>query len=93
MEFIEEVERELPVHVTRSNATYLLWIDCSKVCSDAVDLVNFIHKETGLRITAGDVYRSSLPFVRVNIACPNERMKDGVNRFILGVKKYIEKNK
>ena len=89
IEFISEVEKELPVHIIRSNATYLLWVDCSKVCEDANDLVNFIHKETGLRITAGDVYRSEIPFVRINIACPNERMKDGINRFITGVKKYI----
>ena len=86
-----EVEKEIPVNVIRGNATYLLWVDCSEICDDANELVEFIKKETGLRVTAGDVYRSSTPFIRVNIACPNERMKDGINRFILGVKKYLSK--
>lgn len=90
-EFIFEVEKEVPVKVIRGNATYLLWVDCSNICDDANELVEFIKKETGLRVTAGDVYRSSTPFIRVNIACPNERMKDGINRFILGVKKYLSK--
>ena len=92
-EFIFEIEKEVPVKVIRSNATYLLWVDCSNVCDDANELVNFIKKETGLRITSGNVYRSSTPFIRVNIACPNMRMKDGINRFIEGIKKYINKTK
>jgi cystathionine beta-lyase len=92
-EFIFEIEKEVPVKVIRSNATYLLWVDCSNVCDDANELVNFIKKETGLRVTSGDVYRSSTPFIRVNIACPNMRMKDGINRFIEGIKKYINKTK
>ena len=91
--FIKEVEKELPVRVTRSDSTYLLWIDCSKVCSNTNELVDFILKETGLWITSGEVYRSGAPFVRVNIACPNARLKDGINRFITGVKKYIEHTK
>lgn len=90
LEFIEEVEKAIPsLHVIRGNATYLLWVDCSKVCNDATDLVKFIRKETGLIVTAGDVYRSSIPFIRVNVACPNERLKDGINRFITGINKYI----
>ena len=92
-EFTKEVEQELTVRVVRSDSTYLLWVDCSNVCSNTNELVEFILKETGLRITSGEVYRSGAPFVRVNIACPNARLKDGINRFITGVKKYIEHTK
>ena len=92
IEFIEKVEAALPVHVIRSNATYLVWVDCSKVCSDTTELVDFIRKETGLRVTAGKVYGSAgKSFIRVNIATQNERVKDGINRFIEGVSKYINR--
>ena len=83
----------MPVKVVRSDSTYLLWVDCSNVCSNTNELVEFILKETGLRITSGEVYQSGASFVRINIACPNERLKDGINRFIKGVKKYIESTK
>ena len=91
-EFINKVEECLPVHVIRSNSTYLLWVDCSKVCDDTEELVEFIRKETGLRVTAGKVYGAAgKAFIRVNIATQNERVKDGINRFIDGVKKYINR--
>ena len=89
-EFINQVEASLPVKVMRSNATYLLWVDCSKICNDTTDLVEFILKETGLRVTAGKVYGDAgKAFIRVNIATQNSRVKDGIDRFITGVKAYI----
>ena len=90
IEFTEKVEKELPVHVIRSNATYLLWVDCSKICDDTTPLVEFIKKETKLRVTAGGVYgKVGKAFIRVNIATQKERVKDGINRFIEGVKAYM----
>lgn len=91
-EFISKVEESLPVHVIRSNSTYLLWVDCSKICDDTTELVDFIRKETGLRVTAGKVYGDAgKAFIRVNIATQKERVKDGIDRFIEGVNKYINK--
>ena len=91
LDFIDAVEKELPVHVVRSNATYLLWVDCSKVCDDTEVLVNFIKQKTGLRVTAGKVYgECGKTFIRVNIATQNERVRDGINRFIDGVKEFIK---
>jgi cystathionine beta-lyase len=86
------VEKELPVHIIRSNATYLLWVDCSKICSDTVELVDFIKAETGLRVTAGKVYgECGKAFIRVNIATQNVRVKEGAKRFIEGIKKYMNR--
>jgi cystathionine beta-lyase len=92
LDFINMVEKELPVHIIRSNATYLLWVDCSKICSDTVDLVDFIKAETGLRVTAGKVYgECGKAFIRVNIATQNVRVKEGAKRFIEGIKKYMNR--
>ena len=88
--FTEMVEKELPIHVIRSNATYLLWVDCSKICDDTLELVEYIKKETGLRVTAGGVYGAAgKAFIRVNVATQKERVVDGANRFITGIKAYI----
>ena len=92
LDFINIVEKELPVHIIRSNATYLLWVDCSKICSDTVELVDFIKAETGLRVTAGKVYgECGKTFIRVNIATQNVRVKEGAKRFIEGIKKYMNR--
>ena len=92
LDFINMVEKELPVHIIRSNATYLLWVDCSKICSDTVELVDFIKAETGLRVTAGKVYgECGKAFIRVNIATQNVRVKEGAKRFIAGIKKYMNR--
>ena len=92
LDFINMVEKELPVHIIRSNATYLLWVDCSKICSDTVELVDFIKAETGLRVTAGKVYgECGKAFIRVNIATQNVRVKEGAKRFIEGIKKYMNR--
>ena len=92
LDFIYMVEKELPVHIIRSNATYLLWVDCSKICSDTVELVDFIKAETGLRVTAGKVYgECGKAFIRVNIATQNVRVKEGAKRFIEGIKKYMNR--
>ena len=92
LDFINMVEKELPVHIIRSNATYLLWVDCSKICSDTLELVDFIKAETGLRVTAGKVYgECGKTFIRVNIATQNVRVKEGAKRFIEGIKKYMNR--
>ena len=92
LDFINIVEKELPVHIIRSNATYLLWVDCSKICSDTLELVDFIKAETGLRVTAGKVYgECGKTFIRVNIATQNVRVKEGAKRFIEGIKAYMNR--
>lgn len=72
-----------------SEATYLLWIDCEKVCEDSVELTEYIRKETGLYLSDGREY--GIPgksFIRMNIACPRERLIDGLNRLKKGIIKY-----
>lgn len=90
---IEEINKDLPsVKVINSSATYLIWLDCSSITSDTKELVSFIRDETGLRLSYGGVYgNGGKAFIRMNLATQNERVHDGVNRFINGVKKYMNK--
>lgn len=76
------VTEDLPmIRVVQSDATYLLWLDCSKVMEDAGKLCSFIRQDSGLYLTEGEEYGScGRQFIRMNTACPRERLMDGLNR-------------
>lgn len=85
--FIGEKLPEL--HMLDQNATYLLWVDCSKITDDSTALCDFIRRETGLFLSHGAQFRGNGNlFVRINIACPRSVLVDGLDRFYRGVKKY-----
>lgn len=83
------IEENLPeCHLVDAEATYLLWLDCSKFMKKE-DLASFIRKETGLFVSEGREYgETGKDFLRINIACPKERMMDGLNRLKSGIEKY-----
>ena len=84
------VERNLPkVRVVPSQATYLLWLDCGAVTEDAAELTKFIRRDSGLYLTEGEEYGAcGKQFIRLNPACPRERLMDGLERLEKSVKKF-----
>ena len=90
------IEKELPMlKVTPSEATYLLWIDCSAVLGadmpDASYLAAFLRRETGLILSAGGQYgRGGEAFLRMNCACPESILRDGLGRFVRGIRRCME---
>lgn len=84
------LERELPqIKPVDSRAAYLLWMDCAGVLGDAAELGEFLCRETGLYLSAGISYRGNGGrFLRMNLACPRERLTDGLNRLKRGVAGY-----
>lgn len=77
------------VHLTDSDATYLLWIDCSKITDSGEDLCTHIRKTTGLYLSDGNRYRGNgAGFVRMNIACPRARLLHGLELFEKGISSY-----
>ena len=87
------IHQEIPeCHVVPSEATYLLWIDCSKITSDSVALVEFIRQHTGLYLSDGYEYgENGESFIRMNVACPFKRLEDGLSRFKKGIELYKSK--
>ena len=83
------VKANIPdINVVKSDATYLLWIDCSKLTKDSRRLAADIRKKTGLYLSAGSVYgKGGERFLRLNIACPESVLKDGLERLKNGFKK------
>lgn len=87
---IQFIEEHLPqLHVIPTQATYLLWIDCSHVCDNSVDLVESIRQTTGLYVSDGLEYgENGKCFIRLNVACSLERLNDGLQRLQKGILAY-----
>jgi cystathionine beta-lyase len=85
--FIESELTEL--YLVPANATYLLWIDCRRVTQDTMGLCQFLRSEVGLYVSAGESYgETGKGFLRINGACPRERLEDGLARLKKGIELY-----
>lgn len=82
------------LYVLPSEATYLLWIDCSRITEDSEEFCDFLRKETGLFVSCGTQYRGDgRQFFRLNIACPRSTLDDGLERLKKGTALYRQKRK
>ena len=76
---------EFPLAVLEG--TYLAWMDCSALHIPSEELGVRLQKEAKLWLNAGAIYgKDGDNFMRWNIACPRERVADGLNRFLAFVK-------
>lgn len=86
-EFLEINIKE--VKLIESEATYLLWIDVSKITNDASLLVDDIFKFTGLRLASGIEYgENGKSFIRMNIATSKANVLKGLKLFKKGIKHF-----
>lgn len=74
------------ISLVPSEATYLLWLDCSILNMDSRELAKHIRQSTGLYLSSGVQFGNGEQFLRVNIACPKAVLADGLNR----LKKAVE---
>ena len=90
----EFAERNLSgIKEVPSRATYLLWLDCSGITEDAGELTAFIRRDSGLYLTEGEEYGAcGKAFIRLNPACPRERLLDGMRRLEESVRRFTGKN-
>ena len=76
---------EFPLAVLEG--TYLAWMDCSALHIPSEELGVRLQKEAKLWLNAGAIYgKDGDNFMRWNLACPRERVADGLNRFLAFVK-------
>lgn len=78
---------ELPViKLVDCDATYLLWLDCSRLNVPSKVLSGFLRENQGLFMSAGsDFGECGDNFLRMNIACPPELLKEGLGRLKAGI--------
>ena len=85
--YIEENIKE--ISLVDSEATYLLWLDCTDITDNSKELMKYIRRKTGLYLSAGTHYGpGGESFLRLNIACPKERLMDGLDRLERGIHSY-----
>ena len=85
------IEEDVPeIKVVSSHATYLLWLDCSKICENADSLADSIRAKTGLYLSKGSAFgKGGEAFLRMNTACPRRTLDDGLGR----LKTYFKSEK
>lgn len=86
------VEKEIgSVKAVPSEATYLLWLDCTKMLGSASEAARFIREKTGLYLSQGSQYgKGGENFLRLNAACPRSVLLDGLDRLRDGISAYEE---
>lgn len=87
------IEKYIPqLSVTKSDSTYLVWIDVKNLVSDASVFTSFLREKTGLYVCDGDVYgKGGETYFRINVACPKKTLMDGLERLKKGVKLFLER--
>lgn len=78
---------ELPIiKLVESDATYLLWLDCSALGVSSKILSEFLRTNQGLFLSAGcDFGKCGDNFLRMNIACPEMLLDEGLRRLKAGI--------
>lgn len=89
------IHEHLPMlKVIDSEATYLLWIDCTKVMEDATELACFLKEHAGLLLSEGEEYgKPGKAFLRMNTATSRNRILEGLSRLEKGIHEFIKMNK
>ena len=82
-----EIPGVLPVP---AEATYLLWADIGNVTPDDRRFAAFLRKETGLRVSPGSGFgNAGRGFIRINLACPEVTLMDGLERLREGTGRFL----
>ena len=72
-----------------SDATYLLWIDISKLSNNSTEFAGELRNKTGLYLSSGEGYgECGRTFVRMNLATQRERVMDGLERLCAFCESY-----
>ena len=76
------------IRVCDSESTYLAWVDISATGMDSKTLAERILKKGKVRISAGDIYGDD-NYIRINYACPRERLAAALDRIIPVIRRCI----
>jgi len=87
-EFIEI--NKLPLHIGKTEATFLVWIDCTKMDFTHEELINFFVYEAKLGLNDGKSFgKAGDGFMRLNIGTSREVLEVAMQRLLFA---YKEKN-
>lgn len=79
-EYIKENMNQ--IQVTKAEGTYLVWLDFSQLdFKNNQELINFMNKKAKVGLNPGSWFgRAGLMHLRLNLACPQARLKKALKR-------------
>jgi cysteine-S-conjugate beta-lyase len=81
--FIEYLP-QFPVMILEG--TYLVWVDCSVLQQSSNQIVSNLLEKEKVWVNEGDMYgKSGEGFIRINIACPRQKLIEGLKRLQRGL--------
>lgn len=84
--FFMEYLPKLPVIMLEG--TYLVWVDCTALKRSSKEIADDLLKKEKLWVNDGGIYgEDGEGFIRINIACPRERLIEGLNKLRHALKK------
>ena len=67
--------------ITPLEGTYLMWINCSRLKMDSEEICKYLEHEGKVLLSPGSIYgQGGEHFIRLNIACPESRLREGLRR-------------
>ena len=83
----EFLKKEWPsIKLVNSEATYLLWLDCSELNIKSRELNDFLNSKVGIYFSPGIQFgENGDNFLRMNVACPKEILLEALKRFKDGI--------
>ncbi|TJX66464.1 putative C-S lyase [Soehngenia saccharolytica] len=85
--FNEKIPQIKPI---RSEGTYLVWLDCSKLGLKGSELMNFFTNKARVGVNPGNNFsRKNTDFVRLNIGCTKKTLNEALKRIEKAVKEMI----
>lgn len=91
--FVEDyIKNNIPALTpVKSQATYLMWLDCSRITANTDRLEDYLRKNNGVYLSCGSQYRGNgANFLRLNLACPRSILEEGISRLKEGIEGYRE---
>lgn len=83
--YFDEYLPEFPVVMLEG--TYLVWVDCRGVGLSSREIADILLEKEKVRVNPGSLYgEAGEGFIRLNIACPREKLIEGLNRLKRGLK-------
>lgn len=85
----EFLKKEIPkIKLVPSEATYLLWLDCTQLSIKSEEFNKYLNDNFGLYVSPGKQFgENGDEFLRLNVACPKSMLLDGLNRLKQAVEK------
>ena len=91
MRFIENyINSKMPtIKVISPEGTCLSWLDFSQFNMDRKELNDFLINQAGIGLSDGELFgKEGRGFQRFNFACPRSRIKEGLDKLQVALKKY-----